>query len=158
MSASDLLDKLNAWERRQANEAGRELDDERISSDLQIELDDSWKSIDEKLVSDIRLANGRQEKVFVERANVMLVGDRVNLFADQPGASFGWGTVVCVTEDEVEIVRPFVHVGEYTGAGRASPVGPVGTRLLSYIGQEVTRLPRHSDRTYTVVFRASVPR
>lgn len=104
--------------------------------------------------SDTRLANGKHEKVFIETANVLLVGDRVNLFADQPGAAFGWGTVVSVTEEEVEIVRPYVHTSDFTQvAGR----GEVGTRLMSYIGQEVTRLPRHSDRTYTVVFRARVP-
>lgn len=104
---------------------------------------------------EIRLANGKQEKVFVETANVLLVGDRVNLFADQPGAAFGWGTVVCVTEEEVEVVRPYVHTADFSMmAGR----GEIGSRIMSYIGQEVTRLPRHSDRTYTVVFRSTVPK
>ena len=102
-----------------------------------------------------RLATGKQEKVVTERANVLLVGDRVNLFADQPGAAFGWGTVVCVTEDFAEVVRPYVHTGDFTmQAGQ----GDIGERLLTYIGQEVTRLPRRSDRTYTVVFRTTVPK
>lgn len=104
--------------------------------------------------SDTRLANGKQEKVFIETANVLLVGDRVNLFADQPGAAYGWGTVVSVTDEEVEIVRPYVHTSDFTQtAGR----GEVGTRVMSFIGQERTRLPRHSDRTYTVVFRSTIP-
>jgi hypothetical protein len=94
-----------------------------------------------------RLENGKRENVIIERANVLLVGDVVNLFADQPGASFGWGTVVKVTEDEVEVVRPYVHTSGVQSSGR----------LLSYIGQEVTKLPRQSDRTYTVVFRSAIP-
>ena len=103
---------------------------------------------------EIRGAEGC-ERVVTERANVLLVGDRVNLFADQPGAPFGWGTVVAVTEDFAEVVRPYVHVEDFTmGAGQ----GALGERLLSYIGQEVTRLPRQSDRTYTVVFRTVVPK
>lgn len=103
---------------------------------------------------EIRGAEGC-ERIVTESANVLLVGDRVNLFADQPGAPFGWGTVVCVTEDEVEVVRPYVHTSDFSmGAGR----GQIGDRLMSYIGQEVTRLPRHSDRTYTVVFRTTVPK
>jgi hypothetical protein len=102
--------------------------------------------------------NASCEQVFTETANVLLVGDSVNLFADQPGAAFGWGTVVCVTEEEVEVVRPYVHVADFSMAGKASPVGPTGERLISYLGQEVTRLPRHSDRTYTVVFRTTVPK
>lgn len=103
---------------------------------------------------EIRGAEGC-EKVVTERANVLLVGDRVNLFADQPGAAFGWATVVCVTEDEVELVRPFVHTSDFTiHPGR----GDIGERLMDYLGQERCRLPRHSDRTYTVVFRTTVPK
>jgi hypothetical protein len=94
-----------------------------------------------------RLENGKRENVVIERANVLLVGDVVNLFADQAGAAFGWGTVVKVSEEEVEIVRPFVHTSGVQSSGR----------LLSYIGQEVTKLPRQSDRTYTVVFRSTIP-
>lgn len=95
----------------------------------------------------------KQEKMVTERANVLLVGDRVNLFADQPNAPYGWGTVVAVTEDYAEILRPYVHVGDFT----LSNPGDIGERLLSYMGQEVTRLPRDSDRTYSVVFRTTVP-
>jgi hypothetical protein len=94
-----------------------------------------------------RLENGKRENVVIERANVLLVGDTVNLFANQPGASFGWGTVVNVTEEDVEIVRPFVHTEGVQCGGR----------LLSYIGQEITKLPRQSDRTYSVVFRSAIP-
>lgn len=93
------------------------------------------------------------EQVVTETANVLLVGDRVNLFADQPGAPYGWGTVVEVTEDYAEVVRPYVHTSDY---GTESPRG---VKLTSYIGQEVTRLPRHSfGGTYSVVFRTSVPK
>jgi hypothetical protein len=101
-----------------------------------------------------RLAEGKAEKVHQERANILLIGDRVNLFADQPGAAFGWGTVVCVTDEYAEVARPFVHVADFKmGAGR----GDIGERLISYIGQEATRLPRQADRLYSVVFRSSVP-
>ena len=99
--------------------------------------------------NDVRLATGKAELIVIERANILLVGDRVNLFADQPGAAFGWGTVVCVTEEYAEVVRPYVHVADFTACGN---------RLISYLGQEVTKLPRDSDRTYTVVFRTTVPK
>ena len=96
---------------------------------------------------EIRGASGC-EKIVHERANVLLIGDRVNLFADQPGAPFGWGTVIEVTEEEAVVVRPYVHTSDFeTTSG-----------LISYIGQEITRLPRNSDRVYTVVFRTTVPK
>ena len=86
---------------------------------------------------------------------MLLVGDRVNLFADQPGAPFGWGTVVCVTEDEVEIERPYVHTSDFTSmAGR----GLLGERLISYLGTETVRLERSHSRVLTVVFRTTVPK
>ncbi len=97
----------------------------------------------------------KQEKVVIERANVLLVGDRVNLFADQPTAPYGWGTVVAVTEDYAEVLRPYVHTNDFTiSVGK----GEVGSRLLAYMGQETTRLPRDSKRTYSVVFRTTVPK
>lgn len=103
----------------------------------------------------IRLDTGKAEKVVMERANVLLIGDEVNLFADQPGAAFGWGTVVCVTEEYAEVVRPYVHTADFSmSAGQ----GETGERLISYIGQEVTRLDRASDRLLTVVFRSTVPK
>jgi hypothetical protein len=102
-----------------------------------------------------RLAMGKSENVVIEKANILLVGDRVNLFADQPGAAFGWGTVVCVTEDEAEIHRPYIHTSDFTGA---AGFGVIGERLISYIGQEITKLDRRSDRTYSVVFRTTVPK
>lgn len=106
---------------------------------------------------EIRGADGC-ERIVTETANVLLIGDRVNLFADQPGAPFGWGTVVAVTEDEVEIIRPYVHTADFSMSGKISPVGPTGERLTHYMGQEVCRIPRHSDRTFTVVFRTTVPK
>ncbi len=96
---------------------------------------------------EIRGASGC-EQIVRERANVLLIGDRVNLFADQPGAPFGWGTVIEVTEEEAVVVRPYVHTSDFeTTSG-----------LISYIGQEITRLPRQADRVYTVVFRTTVPK
>ena len=94
------------------------------------------------------------ETIMRETANVLLVGDRVNLFADQPGAPFGWGTVVCVTEEYAEVVRPYVHTSEFSLSAGPRP----GEKLISYLGQEVTRLPRQSDRVYTVVFRNTIPK
>ncbi len=105
---------------------------------------------------EIRGAEGC-ERIVTETANVLLIGDRVNLFADQPGAPFGWGTVVAVTEDEVEIIRPYVHTADFGMSGTISPAGPTGERLMHYMGQEVCRIPRHSDRVFTVVFRTTVP-
>lgn len=100
--------------------------------------------------------NAGCEQVILETANVLLVGDRVNLFADQPGAAFGWGTVVCVTEDFAEVLRPYVHVGDFTmQAGK----GDIGERLISYLGSETTRLPRERfGKVYHVVFRTEVPK
>jgi hypothetical protein len=98
----------------------------------------------------------KQEKVIIERANVLLVGDRVNLFADQPNAPYGWGTVVAVTDEFAEVLRPYVHTADFTVSNHLAS-GGIGERLLSYIGQETTRLPRDSDRTYSVVFRTTVP-
>ncbi len=100
----------------------------------------------------------KQEKVIIERANVLLVGDRVNLFADQPNAPYGWGTVVAVTEDFAEVLRPYIHTADFVTDFTADPAtGAMGERVLSYTGQETTRLPRDSDRTYSVVFRTTVP-
>jgi hypothetical protein len=96
---------------------------------------------------EIRGADGC-ERVVNETANVLLIGDRVNLFADQPGAPFGWGTVIEVTEEEAVVVRPYVHTSDFSTT----------SGLISYIGQEITRLPRQSDRVYTVVFRTTVPK
>ena len=96
----------------------------------------------------------KQEKMVTVTPQVLLVGDRVNLFADQPSAPYGWGTVVAVTEDFAEVLRPYIHTADFTmGAGQAL----YGERLLAYTGQETTRLPRDSDRTYSVVFRTTVP-
>ncbi len=95
------------------------------------------------------------EQIVKETANVLLVGDRINLFADQPGAPFGWGTVVAVTEHEVEVIRPYIHTSDFTvSAGH----GNIGERLMDYIGQERCKLPRDNDRVYTVVFRNTVPK
>ena len=99
------------------------------------------------MTPDTRLANGKAEKVFQETANVLLIGDRINLFADQPGAPYGWGTVTQVTEEEVTVVRPYIHTGEVV----------YSFGLISYVGEEITKLPRHSDRVYTVVFRSTIP-
>jgi hypothetical protein len=97
------------------------------------------------------------EQVMRETANVLLVGDSVNLNADQPGAAFGWATVVCVTEDAVELVRPYVHTSDFTTSGFIGQ--HIGSRVIDYIGQERITLPRHcKDRIYSVVFRTSVPR
>ena len=95
---------------------------------------------------EIRGAEGC-ERIMHETANVLLVGDRVNLFADQPGAPFGWGTVVQVTEEEATVVRPYVHTSDFTTT----------SGLISYLGQEVVKLQRSSDRVLTVVFRTTVP-
>ena len=103
---------------------------------------------------EIRGAEGC-ETVVHKKANVLLVGDRVNLFADQPGAPFGWGTVVCVTEEYAEVVRPHVHTSDFTVAAGS---GQFGERLMSYLGQEIVRLDRKSDRIHSIVFRSTVPK
>ncbi len=96
------------------------------------------------------------ETVVLETANVLLVGDRVNLFADQPGAPYGWGTVVAVTEDYAEVVRPYVHVADFT---MTPGKGEIGERLISYLGEETTRLSRERfGKVYHVVFRSEVPK
>ena len=99
--------------------------------------------------------NVASETVVLETANVLLVGDRVNLFADQPGAAFGWGTVVAVTEDYAEVVRPYVHVSDFT---MSTGNGDLGERVISFLGQETVKLPREAfGRVYHVVFRTEIP-
>jgi hypothetical protein len=99
---------------------------------------------------------GGTEQVQIETANVLLVGDRVNLFADQPGAAYGWGTVVMVNEDIVEIIRPHVCTSDFTMGD--SRFGHGGTRLMSSLGWETVRLDRSHSRKLTVVFRSTVPK
>ena len=95
------------------------------------------------------------ETISHERANMLLVGDRVNLFADQPGAAYGWGTVVCVTDKFAEVVRPYVHTADFTmTAGQ----GNSGQRIMDYIGQERVKLPLISSCIFSVVFRTTIPK
>jgi len=89
------------------------------------------------------------EQMVRERANILLVGDHVNLFAKNPGHPYGWGTVTQVTEDEVVVERPYVHTSDYTMSGN---------KLISYLGNETVRLYRHADRVYDISFRTSVPK
>ncbi len=96
---------------------------------------------------EIRGAEGC-ERIMRETANVLLVGDRVNLFADQPGAPFGWATVVDVDENYATVVRPYVHTSDFTTT----------SGLMSYLGQEICKLDRTSSRVHTVVFRTTVPK
>ncbi len=91
------------------------------------------------------------EEVVMETANVLLVGDNINI----TGATFGWGTVVCVTEKEVEIVRPYIHTSDFTVC---AGFGNIGERLISYTGMETVKISRDSKNIYTVVFRTTVPR
>lgn len=104
------------------------------------------------VAADERLATGKAERVIFERANVLLVGDTVNLFADQPGAPFGWGTVVAVTHEFAEVVRPYVHL-----SSASVSLDPDRASSISYLGQELTKLPRDSNRLYHIVFRTTVP-
>ena len=96
------------------------------------------------------------EQVMLETANVLLVGDSVNLNADSPGAAFGWATVVCVTDEAVELVRPYIHTSDFTSSGYIGQ--NIGSRVIDYIGTERIKLLRHSDRILSVVFRTLVPR
>ena len=63
----------------------------------------------------------------------LVLGDRVNLL---PGEDYGWATVVNITADTVELVRPYVHIGDFTYTGG----------VLHYIGVETVRLWTGSDR------------
>ena len=95
------------------------------------------------------------ETVMRETANVLLVGDSINLNVDQPGAAFGWATVVAVTEEWVEVVRPYVHTSDFTTACSG---GNGGERLIDYIGTERFKIPRDNDHVFSVVFRTTVPK
>lgn len=105
------------------------------------------------ITSDERLMMGRSETVHTETANVLLLGDRVNLFADQPGAAFGWATVTRISEDEVELMRPYVHTSDFAMGSYDDSM-----KLQSYFGHEIVKLYRHNDRKLAIVFRASVPK
>ena len=109
--------------------------------------------------------NAACETVVEAPASILLVGDRVNFFSNQPGAPYGWGTVVCVTDKYVEAVRPYVHTGDftmgvsdgYTGKGWGMPK-VVGEKILSFMGQETIKLWVEDNRPLSVVFRSSVPK
>ena len=95
------------------------------------------------------------EQVMQETANVLLVGDNINLNAHAAGATFGWATVVAVTEEWVEVVRPYVHTSDFTTACSG---GNGGERVIDYIGTERFKIPRYNDHVYSVVFRTTVPK
>jgi hypothetical protein len=100
-----------------------------------------------------RRSTGGHEIVKQETANVLLVGDRVNLFADQPGAPYGWGTVVKVTEEWVEIIRPHVVTSDFS----VSPGWQqVGEALMHSLGWETVKIDRKDKRILHVV--ATVPK
>lgn len=109
-------------------------------------------STDERFADqELRRASGGREEVVMETPNVWLVGDRVRLF-DGP---FGWATVVAVTEEYVELVRPYVHTCDATVG--AILHGSPGERLIDYIGQERFTIPRQDKRPHPTVFRATIP-
>ena len=68
----------------------------------------------------------------------LVLGDEVNLL----GAStpYSWGTVVNVTDELVEIHRLYVHIGDFSYTGG----------VLHYIGTEMVRVSRKSNRTFKV--------
>lgn len=104
---------------------------------------------------EIRRKMGGREIVKKERANVLLPGDRINFAADQPGAPYGWGTVVRVDleKDVAVVIRPHVC----TGLKLYTNLDGHGTHVTHETHHEEIDLPRHSDRVYHVVFRSQTP-
>jgi hypothetical protein len=98
---------------------------------------------------------GKREIVKMKTANVLLPGDRVNLDADTPGTPYGWATVIAVSENYVELVRPYIHVSDTQYSGVIA--GQNGTRLIDYVGQENIKLDRLGKRVLHVVFRSLTP-
>ncbi len=70
------------------------------------------------------------------QASELVLGDQVDLL----GGPYGWATVVNITDDEVHMIRPYIHIGdfEYTGG------------VLHYTGHETVKVYRESDRTFEV--------
>jgi len=74
-------------------------------------------------------------EVFIRDINL---GDTVRLSLPE----YGTATVFNVTEDEVHLVRPYIHLADstsYTGG------------VMHYTGTEIVKLWRDSDRTLTVL-------
>lgn len=68
-------------------------------------------------------------------AKDLVLGDKVNLL---PGEPYGWATVVQITDEEVHMVRPYVHIGDFTYTGG----------VLNYLGNETVKVWAKSDRTF----------
>jgi len=65
------------------------------------------------------------------------LGDTVRLNLPE----YGTATVFNVTEDEVHLVRPYIHLADFSYTGG----------VMHYTGTEIVKLWRDSDRTLTVL-------
>jgi hypothetical protein len=70
------------------------------------------------------------------KTDELVLGDAVRLLS----SPYGWGTVVNVTDEEVHIFRPYVHIDdvEYTGG------------VLHYIGTSTVKVWRQDSREFEV--------
>lgn len=67
----------------------------------------------------------------------LVLGDKVDLLSGDP---YGWGTVVQITDETVKVVRPYVHIGDFTYTGG----------VLHYLGTEEITLIRGGERVVWV--------
>jgi len=70
------------------------------------------------------------------KADELVLGDAVNLLE----GPYGWGTVVQITDEEVHIFRPYVHIGDFSYTGG----------VLHYTGHELVKRYKHSGCEFVV--------
>lgn len=72
------------------------------------------------------------------KAAELVLGDQVDLL----GSPFGWATVVQITGEEVHMVRPYIHIADFTYTGG----------VMNYIGTETVKVFKGEgcSRTYNV--------
>jgi hypothetical protein len=80
------------------------------------------------------------------------IGDVVNLGL---GEGFESSTVVKVTENYVELVRPYVHTSDFTCL--AHLYDEEGEGVIDYIGTERMTLCKRDTRPVTLVYRRRIP-
>ena len=80
------------------------------------------------------------------------IGDVVNLAL---GEGFESSTVVKSTENYVELVRPYVHISDFTCS--AHLYDEKGAGVIDYIGTERMTLCKRDTRPVTLVYRRTTP-
>jgi len=71
----------------------------------------------------------------------LVLGQKVNLF----NGPFGWGMVENITDEEVIITRPYIHITDFSMSN-----GSGGSKVISYTGLENVKLWKGDSREVNV--------